>query len=110
MIPLNDGKRNSKGFYTESTRTRIFVNGNLEKLIKFRRVQTMRGGMFEYFYGNIKYIASSCSEEFFYRMSGSNLSICLYFFKKAKPILGYSYARKLSYRYLRRYYPEELLW
>lgn len=109
MIPLNDGKRNSKGFYTESTRTRIFVNGNLEKLIKFRRVQTMRGGMIEYFYGNIKYIASSCSEEFFYRMSGSNLSICLYFLKKAKPILGYSYARKLSYRYLRRYYPEELL-
>ena len=109
MTQLNDGKRDSEGYYIESDRTRIFVNGNLEKLIKFRRVATMRGGMIEYFYGDIKYIASSCSEEFFYRMSGSNFSICLYFLKKAKPILGYSYARKLSYRYLRRYYPEELL-
>lgn len=109
MIQINDGKRSNDGYYYESTRTRIFVNGNLEKLIKFKRVPTMRGGMIEYFYGDIKYIPSSCSEDFFYKMSGSNFSICLYFFKVARPILGYSYARKLSYRYLRRYFPEELL-
>lgn len=106
---VDNGKRNNDGYYYESNRTRIFVNGNLEKLIKFRRVATIEGRMIEYFYGDILYIASSCSEEFFYRMSGSNFSICLYFLKKAKPILGYSYVRKLSYRYLRRYYPEELL-
>lgn len=104
-----DGKRNSKGYYTESSRTRIFVNGNLEKLVKFRRVATMRGGMVEYFYGNIKYIPSSSSEEYFYRMSGSNLSLCLYLHNGVKRILAYKHARKIAYRYLRRFYPEELI-
>lgn len=108
MIHYNS-KKEADGFYTESTRTRIFVNGNLEKLVKFRRVATMRGGMIEYFYGNIKYIPSSCSEEYFYRMSGSNLSLCLYLHNGVKRILAYKHARKIAYRYLRIFYPEELL-
>lgn len=108
MIHYNS-KKEADGFYTESTRNRIFLNGNLEKLVKFRRVATMRGGMIEYFYGNIKYIPSSCSEEYFYRMSGSNLSLCLYLHNGVKRILAYKHARKIAYRYLRRFYPEELL-
>ena len=106
---INYGVKYSDGFYSKSSRTRIFVNGNFEKLIKFKRTATMRGGMIEYYYGNIKYIPTSCTEDYFYRMSGSNIEITKYFYKTARPILGYAYVRKLSYRYLRRFYPEELL-
>jgi hypothetical protein len=42
-------------------------------------------------------------------MSGSNLSLCLYLHNGVKRILAYKHARKIAYRYLRRFYPEELL-
>lgn len=106
---LEQSKRSNDGFYYESTRNKVIINGIICKLHKFRRLATMSGPKIEYFAGKNKIQKYERDEDLFYRTSGSNLSLCVYYYNLKRGILSTAYNRNLSYRFLRRFYPEELL-
>lgn len=105
---LEQSKRSNDGYYYESTRKKIVINGIFCKLNKFRRLATMNGPKVTVHVGKSDAVYH-LAEDLFYRTSGSNLSLCIYYYNLKHGILFNAYNRKLAYRFLRRFYPEELL-
>lgn len=108
---LEQSKRSNDGYYYESTRNKVIVNGIICKLHKFRRLATMNGPKVEFWIGRNKNNIQKYErdERIFYNTSGNNLSLCIFYYTKAEKITSTLYKRKLAYRFLRRFYPEELL-
>lgn len=106
---LEQSKRRNDGYYYESSRNKVIINTKICKLHKFRRLATMHGPKIEYYAGKNKIKKYERDEDLFYKTSGNNLSLCIYYYTKAKKFTSTEYNRKLAYRFLRRFYPEELL-
>ena len=91
-------KMDSKQFVVKSNKTHIILNAKIIKLIKYK-----------VFYKdtNKKIYQRYITRDYFNNKCGTPRFLCT-FLLHYKKILAYTELRMLSYRYLRRYFPEDL--
>lgn len=110
MIYTKTWKRDPKGFVIQSDITKMFYNGYLKKVLKFKVHMTLSGKQYYVFFKNNNKVYQSLYDDIkFKKHFGDNLKLCRYFLKEAPMNLAYKHMRAVAKRYLAKFYPEELI-
>ena len=105
MIYSTTPKMDSKQFIVKSDKTHIILNDKIIKLIKYKVFYNQV--LIFYKDTNKKIYQRYITRDYFNNKCGTPRYLCS-FLLDYKKILAYTELRMLSYRYLRRYFPEDL--
>ena len=105
MIYSTETKMDSKQFIVKSDKTHIILKYKIIKLIKYKIYYNQV--LIFYKDTNKKIYQRYITRDYFNNKCGTPVFLCT-FLLHYKKILAYRELRMLSYRYLRRYFPEDL--
>ena len=105
MIYSKAPKMDSKQFIVKSDKTHIILNAKIIKIIKFKVYYNQV--LIFYKDTNKKIYQRYITKDFFNNKCGTPRFLCT-FLLDYKKILAYRELRMISFRYLRRYFPEDL--
>ena len=104
MIYSTTLKMDSKQFIVKSDKTHIILNAKIIKLIKYK---VFYNQVLIFYKDRNKIYQRYITKDFFNNKCGTPRFLCT-FLLDYKKILAYRELRMISFRYLRRYFPEDL--